>query len=268
MTLGSSSALAGTGAEGAPLPGASEMAAVQAQIQAAMRDVDAELGHTELGDAIEQLRSRAAAIEDADERPVPLPDITGIGEGMLRGDVELPRQAVEAALPGAVGDVRHGQLYAFVSLGMPDNELLAIVAQARVYDAKVIIRGLYEDHFRATLARLNDLGIDRGIAIDPLAFRRFSVSVVPTYVLALETSPVLEQKPTPQHVKAAGSVSIPYFLELVERAEPGPVATEARRRLRAEKAHHGRAPETTPATVLEQPAGRPPNQPRSEGDSR
>jgi len=263
VLLDSVAAFAGADTERARLPSADEIEAAQGQIQSAMRDVDEQLGHTEIGETIEQLRSRAAAIGDGDEPPVPLPDISGIGRETGGEEVELPQQeGLDAALSGASDGEHRGDLYAFVSLGMPDNELLAIVAQARVYDAKVIIRGLYEDHFRAMLARLNDLGLDRGIAIDPLAFQRFSVSVVPTYVLALQASPVSEHQPAQQHVKAAGAVSIRYFLELVERSAPGPVATEASRRLGAENANHGFAPDTAPR-VRPETVGREPSKPNS-----
>ncbi len=84
-------------------------------------------------------------------------------------------------------------LIVFVSLSMPDSTLKGIILQAQKLNAEVVIRGVLPSGFKATTSRLSELLIDDpnqatkeplgGVSIDPVRFRQFAVTRVPTYVL-------------------------------------------------------------------------------------
>lgn len=77
----------------------------------------------------------------------------------------------------------------FVSLGMPDSLLKSLLEQAKVLQVTVVIRGLYQDSFDATLKRLTELfpkdDVEKfqGIAINPLWFKTYHIDVVPAVVV-------------------------------------------------------------------------------------
>jgi len=108
-----------------------------------------------------------------------------------------------------------------ISLSMPTSQIKSLVAEAKTIGAVVIVRGLLDDDFKKTLAALhraagNDSG---GIAIDPTLFKRFNVTSVPAFVLPLEPVEPCTPKgcPVPRHIKATGSATFQYFLDLVAR---------------------------------------------------
>lgn len=107
-----------------------------------------------------------------------------------------------------------------VSLSMPQNELRSLIRESNSIGAAIAVRGLYNSDFQETVVRLKEAagGEDGGIMIDPTLFTRFEVNTVPTFVLPLESiEPCTESGcQTPRHIKASGSVSLKYFLELVE----------------------------------------------------
>jgi type-F conjugative transfer system pilin assembly protein TrbC len=114
-----------------------------------------------------------------------------------------------------------------ISLSMDDQHIRALLAEAQRVQAIVALRGFLNNNLQATVQRLRhvvessqDDTLDlNGIVIDPTWFRRFNVTGVPTFVLPLE--PVLPCSgtdcPVPTHVKATGSATLEYFLDLVAR---------------------------------------------------
>ena len=87
--------------------------------------------------------------------------------------------------------------------------------------AAVAIRGLIDDDFQKTLIKLKQLAGDKdsGVLIDPTLFRRFEVTAAPTFVMPLDPLQQCTNQgcPTPRHVKATGSSTLQYFLDLVAR---------------------------------------------------
>jgi type-F conjugative transfer system pilin assembly protein TrbC len=124
----------------------------------------------------------------------------------------------------------------FVSFSLPESKLRELLEEADRIGALVVLRGLVNDDFNATMARLNDLklatGIETlrsvqqndqsnvsGIALDPTLFSRFQVETVPTFLLPVEPiSPCdVDDCQAPPHVMASGAASLFYFLDLVKR---------------------------------------------------
>ena len=76
-------------------------------------------------------------------------------------------------------------LLVFVSLRMPAASLERLADQAARSGATLLLRGLMENSLQRTVQRVQNLTQGRpvGFQIDPQAFDRFDVSVVPSFVL-------------------------------------------------------------------------------------
>lgn len=108
-----------------------------------------------------------------------------------------------------------------VSFSMPESQIKALIDEAWRVGGNVVVRGLIDGDFNKTIIKLRSMSQEKsgGVVIDPAAFKRFKVTTVPTFVLPLENSPVCTDEvcEAPLHVKASGSATLQYFLELVER---------------------------------------------------
>jgi len=85
-------------------------------------------------------------------------------------------KAVSTLMPSSSSE----QLIVFVSLGMPDNSLKQLAAEAEKTKARLVIRGLLDNSFKTTINRLHELKIP--VEIDPTLFDLFEVKRVPTFV--------------------------------------------------------------------------------------
>jgi type-F conjugative transfer system pilin assembly protein TrbC len=76
--------------------------------------------------------------------------------------------------------------YIFVSLSIPPKNLKFIALEARNHGATLVLRGLKENSYQKTAQYLQKLISETGIGmiIDPTLFTKYSVNVVPTFVLA------------------------------------------------------------------------------------
>lgn len=108
-----------------------------------------------------------------------------------------------------------------VSLSMPENQVKELIFEADKIGAAVVVRGLIDDDFQKTILKLKQMAGDQegGVMIDPTVFQRFKATAVPTFVLPLEELQQCTSAgcPTPKHVKASGSATLQYFLDLVSR---------------------------------------------------
>jgi conjugal transfer pilus assembly protein TrbC len=80
-----------------------------------------------------------------------------------------------------------GGVYVAVSLSMPPEALRALARDAHRAGARVVIRGLIDNSFKATLLRIREVFNDQslgGVAIDPQIFKAFAVSAVPSVIAA------------------------------------------------------------------------------------
>jgi len=119
-------------------------------------------------------------------------------------------------------------LFIFVSLTMPRATLQGLVDQAARVKAAIVIRGFANGSLRDTVAQVQGLIGKRQVAIqiDPLAFDRFAIAKVPSFVLVRDgTRPVAcasgSCAPADSFLRATGDVSLDYALEHMQRAAPG-----------------------------------------------
>lgn len=86
-----------------------------------------------------------------------------------------------------------------------------------------MLRGLPEGSPKESLSRLQELIGERKVEvlIDPLLFRLYDITVVPTLVYAEGVNPSCEHcEPVPRHWKTAGDVPFTTALENLARSAP------------------------------------------------
>lgn len=74
----------------------------------------------------------------------------------------------------------------FVSFSMPDLSLKQIITDAARYHIPVVIRGLIDNSFKKTVARIFELIKENnkgGVSINPIWFKRYSINTVPACVV-------------------------------------------------------------------------------------
>jgi len=123
--------------------------------------------------------------------------------------------------PGAGADV--GGVYVAVSLSMPPEALRELARDAHRAGARVVIRGLVDGSFKATMLRVRQVFDDRsagGVAIDPQVFKAFDVTAVPTVIAArsrVEPCGTLGCIPAaPPFDKVSGNISLDAALKALE----------------------------------------------------
>lgn len=114
-----------------------------------------------------------------------------------------------------------GTLFIMVSFSMSDELLRDYDEEARKVGASLILRGLVNDDFKATLDKIYSIskGKESAFSIDPTLYKRLGAETVPTFVLAPNGVPPCTPTgcDTPDYIKAHGAVSLRYFLDLVTR---------------------------------------------------
>jgi type-F conjugative transfer system pilin assembly protein TrbC len=116
-----------------------------------------------------------------------------------------------------------GRLYYFWSFSMPEESLKAVFADGEKVGLVAVLRGLPEGSAKESLLRIKKLMSGRSveIVIDPLLFRLYGITTVPTLVYAENVNPSCEHcEPAPRHWKAEGDVSLPMALENLARSVP------------------------------------------------
>lgn len=76
--------------------------------------------------------------------------------------------------------------YIFVSFSLPDTTLKSLYRDTKRTGGKLVLRGLYQNSFKKTVVKLRELEIE--IVIDPLIFRKYQITAVPTFLLLKEES--------------------------------------------------------------------------------
>lgn len=211
----------------------------QAQISPVVTEADIERARRETPTVTEQdielARQKYALPGDAGQRPAPLnsPNIEALPQPATRIPVDLEALArgyagQSDAMAQAPGLTAGPGLFIFVSLTMPRATLQRLVDQAARAKAAIVIRGFANGSLRATVAQVQGLIGQRQVAIqiDPLAFDRFAISKVPSFVLVRDgTRPVAcasgSCAPANSFLRSTGDVSLDYALEHMQRSAPG-----------------------------------------------
>lgn len=135
-----------------------------------------------------------------------------------------------------------GNLYIFVSFSLGEKALMNLAHEAKQFGATLILRGfkacprvgreLEHNNYAKTVQALQKiiLKTGQGVSIDPELFAFFSVSSVPTYILA-KPFQLNSSEPTshPLHDRLQGHVSAHYALETF--AKEGDLQSEAKAHL-------------------------------------
>ena len=128
-----------------------------------------------------------------------------------------------------------GGVYVAVSLSMPPEALRDLARAAHRAGARVVIRGLVDGSFKATMTRVREVFDDRsagGVAIDPQVFKAFAVTAVPAVIAArsrVEPCGTLGCNPVPPaYDKISGNISLEAALRaLAEDGGAGQAAARA-----------------------------------------
>ena len=96
----------------------------------------------------------------------------------------------------------------FVSLGLPDAVLQQLALEAAQNKSRLVIRGLLNNSFKETQARLEALKIS--VEIDPTLFDLFEVKRVPTFVRCKKSAQGFLKE---GHDRLEGNVPLSYALE-------------------------------------------------------
>ena len=184
---------------------------------------------------IDAARRKYSMPGDAELRyaPVPIPNVEALPQPLSRTPIDLEALArgyasQADAMTQAQGLATGPGLLVFVSLSMPRPTLQRLVGQAARAKASIVLRGFANGSLRDTVAQVQGLIGARQVAvqIDPLAFDRFAVTRVPTFVLVRDgTRPVAcasgSCAPADSFLRTSGDVSLDYALEHMRRSAPG-----------------------------------------------
>ena len=184
---------------------------------------------------IDAARRKYSMPGDAELRyaPVPIPTVEALPQPLSRTPIDLEALArgyasQADAMTQAQGLATGPGLLVFVSLSMPRPTLQRLVGQAARAKASIVLRGFANGSLRDTVAQVQGLIGARQVAvqIDPLAFDRFAVTRVPTFVLVRDgTRPVAcasgSCAPADSFLRTSGDVSLDYALEHMRRSAPG-----------------------------------------------
>ena len=210
-----------------------------AQNPPVITDADIERVRREMPTVTEQdidaARRKYGMPGDAELRyaPVPTPNVEALPQPLSRTPIDLEALArgyasQADAMTQAQGLATGPGLLVFVSLSMPRPTLQRLVDQAARAKASIVLRGFANGSLRDTVAQVQGLIGSRQVAvqIDPLAFDRFAVTRVPTFVLVRDgTRPVAcasgSCAPADSFLRTSGDVSLDYALEHMRRSAPG-----------------------------------------------
>lgn len=124
-------------------------------------------------------------------------------------------------------------LIAFVSFSMPDASLKRIAAESSKAGAVMVIRGFKDHSLKATMAATEEIAALGGkLLIHPDLFNQYSITEVPTFVLAktgeaLENSCATDDNLCSTGYQVKGDVSLHAVLEYFEKLEINADLTEA-----------------------------------------
>lgn len=213
--------------------------AAQAQISPVITEADIERVRRETPTVteldIELARQKYALPGDTGHRSAPLksPNIEALPQPATQIPVDLEAlargyAAQSDAMTKAQGLATGPGLFIFVSLTMPRATLQRLVDQAARAKAAIVIRGFANGSLRTTVTQVQGLIGKQQVAIqiDPLAFDRFAITQVPSFVLVRDgTRPIAcasgSCAPADSFLRSTGDVSLDYALEHMQRSAPG-----------------------------------------------
>ncbi len=121
-----------------------------------------------------------------------------------------PKNSCSSSLfktPGRLVDDKYTgkRLLVFVSFSMPESSLKSLAEDAKTHNAVLIMRGLCEDSFVKTAAKLKELEVS--VDIHPELFETHQITTVPTFV---------EVKDKEELNRLSGNVSLKFCVSKFE----------------------------------------------------
>lgn len=211
---------------------------VRAQISPVVSEADIERARRETPTVTEQdielARQKYSPPNDVGHRSAPLnsPNIEALPKPATSVPVDLEAlargyAAQSDAMAQAQGLTAGPGFFIFVSLTMPRATLQRLIDQAARAKATIVIRGFANGSLRDTVTQVQGLIGKQQVAIqiDPLAFDRFAITQVPSFVLVRDgTRPVAcangSCAPADSFLRSTGDVSLDYALEHMQRSAP------------------------------------------------
>ena len=120
----------------------------------------------------------------------------------------------------------------FVSFSMPDLSLKQIIEDAARYQIPVVVRGLIDNSFKKTIAKVFELVKDNnkgGILINPMWFKQYAITAVPACIVNEGTKEKVkeEEKEKNSFDVIYGNIRIKNMLELIATSgENGSIAQD------------------------------------------
>ena len=187
------------------------------------RDLDeaAQAARARSNEVFERLDVTAPAGRPARGRELPSVNVTpGRAPDPAAIAERFRRTPVDTSARGPV-------LLIFVSFSIPPENLLRLAQQSKRADGVLVFRGLAGATLREMVARVEPLAkTGAAIQINPEAFVRFGIEVVPTFALAESAAPCGDRVCEGAAQRLAGDVTLDHALErLAHTGDPfGPAA--------------------------------------------
>lgn len=117
-----------------------------------------------------------------------------------------------------------GGVMIFASLGMPDASLKQLLRQASDHNVPIVIRGLWQNDFKATANKIQSLILSEtdtilgGFEINPIWFKQFGITQVPAFV-AVKKGACLGDPPcdTANYDVLYGNISLYNALDILQK---------------------------------------------------
>lgn len=188
------------------------------------QDIDRAVRQHGMPNAADLAKIPPAGVPNIGALPSPTPSQARqqVDLGAVAKGFEASATAPATLLPGG-----GPALLVFISFSMPDATLARLVEQATRSNATLVVRGLISNSLQQTALRARQLIGPRkvGFQLDPQAFDRFGVNVVPTFVLLKDgavPAPCAAGTcyPNASFAAVSGDVSVDYALEHIKRTAP------------------------------------------------
>lgn len=171
-------------------------------------DEAARAGRARSGEVFQRLEAIGPAGRPARAREIPA---LTVAPGRVPDPAAIAEQFRQTQADTAP---RGPALLVFVSFSMPAESLLRLAQQAKQADGVLVFRGLAGVSLREMVARVQPLAkTGAAIQINPEAFTRFGVAVVPTFALASSAAPCGDSVCEALVQRVAGDVTLEHALE-------------------------------------------------------
>lgn len=126
--------------------------------------------------------------------------------------------------------IQQSNVLVFVSFSMPEVSIKGWMKEAEKIGAPVVIRGLVNNSFKATIQKMTELAKDHhgGVQLDPTLFQKYQINQVPAVVVTTTEDTWPNERPE-EYIKVYGDVHLDYALKKIadQKGEPARIAQRA-----------------------------------------